>query len=83
MNLTQRVEEGLSYRNGSWDTTRYISDPNTPHPSGSNGFSMRKHADAPLTEDFPDADKIQIGYLDFNQVFFSSIQKHSIGGDNN
>ena len=39
MNLTERVEDGLRYRNGSWDTSRYTSDPTTPHPSGSSGFS--------------------------------------------
>lgn len=33
------VEKGLDFRNGQWDTTRYTSDPQTPHPSGSGGFS--------------------------------------------
>lgn len=37
--FVRRVDQGLEYRNGSWDTTRYSADPQTPHPSGSSGFS--------------------------------------------
>ncbi len=37
--FTKRVAQGLSYQNGKWDTTKYTSDPETPHPSGSSGFS--------------------------------------------
>ncbi len=37
--LTSRVSQELTYKNGSWDTSQYTSDPLTPHPSGSSGFS--------------------------------------------
>ncbi|CAN5126365.1 hypothetical protein BH09PAT2_BH09PAT2_05570 [soil metagenome] len=37
--IAQRVSKGLTYSNGAWDTSRYTSDPETPHPSGSSGFS--------------------------------------------
>ncbi len=37
--FTTRVEQGLKYKNGVWDTSQYTSDPHTPHPSGSSGFS--------------------------------------------
>ncbi|MBI1862547.1 hypothetical protein HYS00_00320 [Candidatus Microgenomates bacterium] len=33
-----RVAQDLTYREGKWDTTAYLSDPLTPHPSGSSGF---------------------------------------------
>lgn len=38
-NLTRRVAQELKYENGKWDTSLYASDPETPHPSGSSGFS--------------------------------------------
>ena len=37
--FTGRVAQGLTYQNGTWDTSRYAADPQTPHPSGSSGFS--------------------------------------------
>lgn len=37
--FTGRVAQGLTYKNGTWDTSRYAADPQTPHPSGSSGFS--------------------------------------------
>lgn len=37
--FTERVTQGLTYNNGRWDTSRYTADPETPHPSGSSGFS--------------------------------------------
>lgn len=37
--FTQRVAQGLTYSNGKWDTSKYTADPQTPHPSGSSGFS--------------------------------------------
>lgn len=38
-NLTSRISQELTYQNGTWNTSRYTSDPLTPHPSGSSGFS--------------------------------------------
>ncbi len=38
--LIQRIENDLKYENGKWDTSLYNSDPLTPHPDGSSGFSQ-------------------------------------------
>lgn len=37
--FTKRVSQELTYENGKWDTSLYASDPQTPHPNGSSGFS--------------------------------------------
>ncbi len=37
--IGKRVENGLVYKNGKWNTTLYTADPQTPHPSGSSGYS--------------------------------------------
>lgn len=37
--LTDRIEKDLVYMNGKWDTTLYNSDPYTPYPNGSSGFT--------------------------------------------
>ena len=37
--FTDRVAQELTYKNGKWDTLQYASDPQTPHPNGSSGFS--------------------------------------------
>lgn len=37
--FSARVSQELTYENGKWDTSQYASDPQTPHPNGSSGFS--------------------------------------------
>lgn len=39
IDFTNRVTQELTYKNGKWDTSLYSSDPETPHPNGSSGFS--------------------------------------------
>lgn len=39
-NITSRVKNDLRYiNNNQWDTDLYDSDPETPHPAGSSGYS--------------------------------------------
>lgn len=39
-NITSRVKNDLKYiNNNQWDTDLYDSDPETPHPAGSSGYS--------------------------------------------
>jgi hypothetical protein len=38
--LADRIKSDLVYKNGILDTSRYNSDPQTPYPHGSSGFSL-------------------------------------------
>lgn len=37
--LSGRIQRDIQFKNGKWDVTLYNSDPITPHPSGSSGFT--------------------------------------------
>lgn len=34
-----RIKSDIHYKDGEWDTRKYLSDPFTPHPHGSSGYS--------------------------------------------
>ncbi|MFO0703492.1 MAG: hypothetical protein U0525_02085 [Patescibacteria group bacterium] len=37
--FTNRIQRGISINGNSWNTSLYVSDPKTPHPQGSSGFT--------------------------------------------
>lgn len=37
--LVHSIDQDIKFRNSKWDISLYNSDPTTPHPSGSSGFS--------------------------------------------
>jgi hypothetical protein len=39
LSLIGRVKSDIMYENGKWDISKYVSDPLTPNPHGSDGFT--------------------------------------------